>query len=136
MSAQATTLEDLDLDNFDINELVQQVEANQKLRGLRKENPWVRDIIRILWASKSSVTMDRLTRELWSLRSTGGLPMPKKFRETIQSALNHHTSQSKVFKGPPGDDLFFSPNGKGSGTWSTHRPRALAWLQARKLPEA
>ncbi|HEX4077789.1 MAG TPA: hypothetical protein VHX61_02800 [Rhizomicrobium sp.] len=63
--------------------------------------------------------------------------MPKKFRETVQSALNQYTSQSNVFhtKGAkPEDDLFYSPKGKRSGTWALRsREAAVAWLEKRKL---
>lgn len=64
--------------------------------------------------------------------------MPKEFERTVQSCLNQHTSQSGVWKsagGDPKQDLFYSPDGKGSGTWAVHRARALAWLEVHGLPE-
>jgi hypothetical protein len=99
------TLEDLD--NIDYDELSRIVDASRKLKELRTERPWVRDIIRVLWGFRSGTTVDRLTKELWSLRNPSGLPEPKAFKKTVQSALNHHTSQSKLFKGRTEDDLFF-----------------------------
>lgn len=102
-------------------------------RRLQKSRPWAYDISRVLWASRS-VSMHQLTRRLWELRNPAGLPMPKRFQRTVQSALNQHTSQSLVFSGKPEDDLFYSPEGKGSGTWAVHKDRAAAWAAARSLP--
>lgn len=101
------TLEDLD--NIDYDELCRIGDASRKLKELREERPWVRDIIRVLWGFRSGTTIDRLTKELWSLRNPSGLPEPKAFKKTVQSALNHHTCQSKLFKGSTEDDLFSHP---------------------------
>jgi hypothetical protein len=102
-------------------------------RRLQKSRPWAYDISRVLWASRS-VSMHQLTQRLWDLRNPSGLPMPKRFQRTVQSALNHHTSQSIGFNRKPEDDLFYSPEGKGSGTWAVHRERAAAWAEAHALP--
>lgn len=106
-----------------------------KRKKLRENRPWVRDIIRVLWNS-SSTSMQRLTDELWAMRKPTGLPMPRKFTNTVQSFLNQHTSQSTQWNGKPEDDLFYSPKGKGSGTWAVRHDRAEAWLKKRQLPPA
>lgn len=106
-----------------------------KVKKLRENRPWVRDIIRVLWNS-SSTSMQRLTDELWATRKPVGLPMPRKFTNTVQSFLNQHTSQSSQWNGKSEDDLFYSPEGKGSGTWAVHHERAAAWLRKRQLPTA
>jgi hypothetical protein len=129
------TLEDLDID---IEELLRLVEAADTKHKLRKDNPWVRDIIRILWGTETWMFMHTLTRRLWDLRNSSGLPMPDEFEKTVQSAINQHTSQSKVWVKngrKEADDLFHSPKGKFSGTWAVHRARAIAWLKARSLPD-
>ena len=80
---------------------------------------WTADVIRVLTGTSTYMTMNQLTRRLWELRNHSGLNMPKAFTETVQSTLNHHTSQSKVWKkngSRPEDDLFYSPRGKGSGS--------------------
>ena len=95
---------------------------------------WTADVIRVLTGTSTYMTMNQLTRRLWELRNHSGLNMPKAFTETVQSTLNHHTSQSKVWKkngSRPEDDLFYSPRGKGSGEWAVHRDRAAAWLEAK-----
>jgi hypothetical protein len=130
------TLDDFEeLEKIDIDELMRAVDAADAQRKLRKGRPWGRDIIQVLWGARPWMSMDQLTRELWTLRGSSGLPMPKKFKETVQSALNQHTSQSQVFArlGKPEDDLFYSPQGKGSGTWAVRRERAVAWLRSRSL---
>src|SRR5437764_1068522 len=77
-----------DFENVDINELLRFIETRNAAKKLRKERPWTYDIIRVLWGTRSWISIDQLTRELWQLRNPSGLPMPKKFRETVQSALN------------------------------------------------
>jgi hypothetical protein len=129
-----------ELDNIDIDELLRFIEVQDTKRKLRKARPWVFDLIRVLWGHRSSQGMrtEVLVRELWHLREPSGLNMPKRFPETIQSCLNQHTSQSNVWAkngAKPDDDLFWSPQGKGSGTWAIHRERAVAWLKSRGLPE-
>jgi hypothetical protein len=106
-----------------------------KSKKLRSERPWVRDIIRVLWNYRSGVSMQRLTEELWEMRQPAGLPMPRRFTKTVQSFLNQHTHQSSRWNGKSEDDLFYSPKGKGSGTWAVHHETAAAWLKARELPE-
>jgi hypothetical protein len=58
---------------------------------------------------------------LWTIRGPSGLPMPRRFPETTQSCLNQHTPKSLPFFGKPGDDLFYSPEGKSSGTWAVRK---------------
>jgi hypothetical protein len=103
-------------------------------RDLRRSRPWAYDICRCLWATRSHLSMAQLVQRLWELRGPAGLPMPKEFARTVQSELNRHTSQSSRWSRKSADDLFYSPEGKGSGTWAAHRDRAMAWVAARGLP--
>jgi hypothetical protein len=124
----------INLEDFDIEELLRQVAADEAARKLRRARPWTYDIIRALWGP--SLTMDTLTITLWEMRNPSGLPMPKQFTKTVQSFLNRHTSQSSLWDGKTENDLFFSPKKKGSGTWAVHKDRAIAWLRAKRLPAA
>jgi hypothetical protein len=132
MSENATiTLEELEkaLADFDVG-------AYFAAKQARRERPWVRDIIAVLYPRPNGIRIERLVDELWAMREKS-LPMPEKFRDTVQSRLNHYTSQSLIFSGRnagPEDDLFYSPQGKGSGTWAVHRERAIAWLKRKGLP--
>lgn len=103
-------------------------------KKFREQHRWVCDIIRVLWGRRGGIHIDELVDNLAAIRT--GVPWPKRARETVQSALNHHTRQSSVFAsrhGKPENDLFFSPHGKGSGTWAVHRDTAAAWLMKRGL---
>jgi hypothetical protein len=95
---------------------------------------WTADIVRVLSGHTTAMPMKELCRRLWALRNHSGLKMPKAFTETVQSTLNHHTSQSEVWRkngARPEDDLFYSPRGKGTGEWALRsRDRAAAWLEA------
>jgi hypothetical protein len=65
-------------------------EEHQRIARLRKERPWTFDIIRVLWGTTSFKSMAMLTHQLWTIRNPSGLPMPKRFTETVQSCLNRH----------------------------------------------
>ena len=71
---------------------------------------WTADIIHVLWDARPYMTMDSLVRRLWALRNRAGLKPPKAFVETVQSTLNHHTSQSMVWvkNGSRGRPLLFA----------------------------
>jgi hypothetical protein len=129
MANQKIDLTEEMFENFDL-------EAFYAAKKLRQDRPWTYDIIRVLWGSRSFISMDHLCRELWGMRNPSGLPMPKRFTQTVQSTLNQHTSQSSQWNGKPESDLFYSPKGKGSGTWAVHRGRAMAWLKDHELPDA
>jgi hypothetical protein len=138
MPNQVTKLTIEEFENFDVDAYLRQVEAAEKLKTLRRERPWVYDIIRVLWSRRAALHMNVLEQELWTIRNPT-LPMPKEFRKTIQSALNRYSSQSDIFlkqTRTPEDDLFYSPEGKGSGAWAVRHDRAISWLQRKKLPPA
>jgi hypothetical protein len=127
-------------DDFDewLIEALDEIERQQTAKKLRQERPWLSDIIRVLWGHRSAQGMriEVLSRELWHMRQPSGLNMPREFQKTVQSFLNQHTSQSSVWArngAKPADDLFFSPQGKRSGTWAVHRDRAINWIKAKNL---
>ena len=122
------------MDSWD--EIEAAAEPIMRARAARKANPWVRDIIRILMGSDSGLHIENIEKELLVCRDVN-LNIPKKFRQTLQSCLNQHTSQSFVFlrKGSSDtEDLFFSPSGKGTGVWAIRSlARCTAWLEDRGL---
>ena len=123
-----TTLDEL-FANFDI-------EAYYAAKKVRHDRPWTYDIIRVLWAS-SGITARQLYIELWNLRQPSGLPMPKKFPETIRSCLNSHTSQSSVWSRNGAKvqrKRVVFPGTSDSGlrrSWA-NRPHGLAWIMQEK----
>jgi hypothetical protein len=70
------------------------IEISQATCKLRKDYPWTRDIIRVLWEVDTNVLFGTLACRLGELREASGLPMPIKFEATVQSILYNHTSQS------------------------------------------
>ncbi len=72
-------------------------------KKLRRERPWVLDIIRVLWPRRWGLRIADVEDERPALRNpqlaegTPKVPEPKKFRQTIQSALNYHTSPVQGF---------------------------------------
>jgi hypothetical protein len=97
-------------------------------------NVWLRDIVRILSSRLLGMRIEQLEHALWQSRYPA-TPMPKNFRNVVENILSQHSSQSVVFhqkNRKPVDDLFFSPEGKGSGTWAVRHSRAEAWLKKRQ----
>src|SRR5271156_6526579 len=58
-----------DLEHIDIEELFRAIDAADARRKLRKDRPWGRDIIQVLWKVRPWMSMDQLTRKLWTLRN-------------------------------------------------------------------
>jgi hypothetical protein len=114
----------------ELADLVRQWDEEYDRKKLRRERPWTGDIIRVLWDVQPWIFMSQLMRRLWELRNPSGLLMPERFEKTIQSSVWRSNGAK------PEDDLFYSPKGKRSGTWAVHREKAVAWLKARKLPDA
>ncbi|MFI5021412.1 MAG: hypothetical protein ACHQRJ_07145 [Alphaproteobacteria bacterium] len=114
-------------ENFDID-------AYYAAKRVRRERPWVRDIIRALWGRRLGMQLQQLYRDVWGLRYPSGLKMPKEFEAALRSSLNHHTSQSTRWNGKPEDDLFYSPDGRG--TWAIRHDIAAEWLKRHSLPPA
>jgi hypothetical protein len=129
------TLDDLDLD---IDELLKLVERHEAKKKWDREHTYVIDIIKLLHGRKWGVRKVDLDDQLLEKRTADSEPIPKEFAKTIQSVLNNYTSQSSVFRNAgkePQEDLFYSPKGKGSGTWALHDERARAWLKRKIAAE-
>ena len=127
---------DTDIERWLI-EALQEIEERAAVQKLKNENPWVLHLIKVLWKYPNGLA--RLTAVEWiqKSRAAKGLPEPKKFEETVQSAFQHHSSLYAEFAqrgGKPEDDLFYPVGDKGSGKWALHRDVAIAWLRARGLP--
>jgi hypothetical protein len=70
-------------------------------------------------------------------RTKAGLPVPKAFDESVQNAYNRHADGYSAFVknqklGEP--PLFFSPEGKGRGTWAVNIDAAKVWLETNIPP--
>jgi hypothetical protein len=94
----------------------------------------VEELVRLLLAKPTGLHIEQLEEILWKMRQPN-VPAPKGFRAVIYRTLSRYSSQSALFRQnrrAPGQDLFFSPDGKGSGTWAVHRSKAEAWLSMRR----
>jgi hypothetical protein len=103
-------------------------------RQLKKDNPYLLDLIKILKPFPQGLRRRFVMDRMISNRKARGLDIPEEFEATVQSAYNHHSVDSLVFKkrgAPAADGLFFSPTGKGSGKWALNQERARSWLIAR-----
>jgi 7,8-dihydro-6-hydroxymethylpterin-pyrophosphokinase len=127
-------------DEMTLDDLLQYLDDYEKSLEKRKhdkEHTYVLDIIRILHGRKWGIRKADLDSMVYEKRFADGEPMPREFGKTIQSVLNSYTSQSSVFQKAgrsQDDDLFYSPKGKGSGTWAVHSERAKAWVK-RKIKQ-
>jgi hypothetical protein len=103
-------------------------------RQLKKDNPYVLDLIGILKPFPRGLRRPFVMDRMIAIRKAKGLDIPDEFESTVQSAYNQHSVDSLVFKkrgAPASEGLFFSPTGKGSGKWAVNQDRARAWLIAK-----
>jgi hypothetical protein len=127
--AEKITLEDLGLGDETVEELLAWYENRIAQKKLRRDNPYLADLIRALLPGPShrSWVIDAMEKR----RKSVGLPIPAKFDAAVQSVYNRFCGDSDI--GPSREAaLFYSPQGKGSGYWAVHSDRAQAWLSARK----
>jgi hypothetical protein len=95
----------------------------------------VEELIQLLFDCPTGLHIEQLEQTLWKARQPNE-PVPKNFRSYIYGTLSLHSSQTLVFRQKrkaESQDLFFSPDGKGSGTWAVHRGRAEAWLRRKAM---
>ena len=117
-----------------LEKLFREIDAAIAAKKLRLENPYVKDLIEILWPPQDGLSRQLVLHMLERKRKLAGLQIPKKFEQTVQSAYNQHCVDSMVFakqKAPESEGLFYSPGGKGSGVWAVNRELAAAWLKAK-----
>jgi hypothetical protein len=107
--------------------------AQQKLRI---ENPWVLDLIKVLYPHPKGLSRSVVLHAVLRNRRQRGHPLPRQPEETIQSALQQHCMDSRVFqkrRAPSEDGLFHWPKGAGAGVWAVYPERAQVWLAARGI---
>jgi hypothetical protein len=115
-----TTVEELFGSDFDIDKLLRKWE-------LKKENPYVLDLIRVLWQRDLQRSM--VIHEMERLRKSRNMDIPRKFAETVQSAFQQFCKDSDVFNGPPEKAIFLWPHGKRKGLWGMDRELAAAYVR-------
>lgn len=120
----------------EVDKLLKELDEYVAARRLRLANPYVLDLIAILYPHKNGLPRRQVINTMWRRRGQKGVNMPKAFDETIQAAFQTYAGDYAAFQARRAkleDDLFFAPRGKGSGRWAVRQARADAWLSARKL---
>jgi hypothetical protein len=92
---------------------------------LRKDRPWVYDVVRVLADRPAGLTLQRVYDHVRDMRHPIDLPKPKEFEATVRRTIYNHASQSKDWCGGEENDLFRSPK---RGTWQVNLDRARAWI--------
>lgn len=101
----------------------------------RREHTYVADLIRLLLPHKHGLSRGLVLHRLERQRHDTRLPIPPRFEEAVQSAYNQNCVDSSVFRRrglPESEAPFYSPGGKGSGTWAVNPERARNWLEKRR----
>lgn len=117
-----------------LDDLLERALAASRERQWRRENPYVVDLVEVLWPhGPGGLSRRKVIESMKVKRHVKGLPVPDSFEETVQSAFNQHCIDSAVFRkrGVPTDGLFSSRRSGNSTSWLVHRDRAAAWLIAR-----
>jgi hypothetical protein len=96
-------------------------------RQLRKDRPWVYDIVRVILPRQSKgLRMQRIYQEVRDMRDPSGLPKPRAFEAIVRHMIYIHSKASPQWNGNAEDDLFISLQ---RGLWSTNVDRADAWIK-------
>lgn len=66
------------------------------LRILSEKNPYVLDLIVVLWRHKNGLRRIDAIDQVYQRRFPKGLSMPKEFEKTLQSVFNAHNPESLV----------------------------------------
>jgi len=116
-----------------IKELDEEFGKDARDIKMRRENPWVLDIIGVLYPHRGGLHRRLVIAELWRKRGEKGLNMPKAFEQAVQSAFQGYAGEYATFRGKSdADDLFHAPQGKGAGVWAVRQERVEAWLRAKR----
>jgi hypothetical protein len=126
----------IDIDTQWLLDTLEELQQKAESKKIRRENPYVLDLIKVLWRYKAGFGRTYVIDRIWELRQSKDLPMPKTFESTVQSAFNSHCEDSTVFRKRdvgPEQALFYSVGGKGSGRWAVHHQRAKEWVSKKKI---
>jgi len=126
----------LDISLDDLLGSPEELQRHVAERRLRLENPWVLDLIKVLYPHPNGLSRPIVIHMVLKNRRQRGHPIPENPEETIQSDLQRHCVDSKVFKrrkAPVEDGLFHWPKGPGAGVWAVYPDKAQAWLKRRGI---
>jgi hypothetical protein len=113
------------------------IEAVRAYGDTKFNHPYVGDLIAVLNGYPNGRKRLRVMEVMEQERSDLGLPVPKRFEQTVQAVYQRHSADSDVFiaqRLPDEKPLFFSVGRKGSGTWAVDEQAAIAWLRVHIPP--
>lgn len=114
--------------------LLREALAASQERQWRRDNPYVADLIELLLPyGQRGMPRAKAIDQLETTRRKKGLPVPKTFEQTVQSAFNQHCINSEVFlkRKVFSDGVFSSRRDGNEALWIAHPRMAHAWLVAR-----
>ena len=91
-------LADLNLTSADWDRILREVEAERQAKKLRRNNPYVLDLIRVLHPIRSGMSRGLALHSVRKNRQRLGLPMPRTFDDTVQQSCERFCIDSDVFK--------------------------------------
>lgn len=106
-----------------LEELLKEALAEAQERQRWRDNPYVADLIEVLLPhGASGWWRTKVIDEMETIRRRKRLPVPQTFEQTVQSAFNHHCTNSAVFKrrNVPEDGLFYSKRHGKYTIWVVH----------------
>jgi hypothetical protein len=110
----------------------EQREKYAAARSLRLENPWVLDLIKVLYPHPAGLRRSIVIHSVLRNRKARGQSLPGTSDETIQSALQQYCVHAAAFKNrkaPVEDGIFHWPKGPRTGVWAIYPDKAQAWLK-------
>lgn len=106
-------------------------------RRLRLQNPWVLDLIKVLYPHPRGISRSIVLHTVQKNRANRGHEPIETPEEAIQSAYNRFCVDSAVFRKRktkwPDEGMFHSPRGPGAGVWAIYQDKAQAWLKRHGL---
>lgn len=80
---------------------------------------WATDLAEVLLALGGKAHLSRIYRDVEAMRQEAGRSVPSSLEATVRRTLENHSSDSRNYTG--GADLFYMPEGKGSGIWALRK---------------
>ena len=116
------------------DKILKKIEEALALKHLRRQHPYVVDLVSVLLPHEDGVSRQKVLEELENQRKRDGLPIPPKFEQAVQSSYNQHCVDSAVFQRrnkPPSEALFHTPR---RGTWALtpHTRAAVRFEELRR----
>ena len=119
----------MDERDFSWEDFLADIERSRELRKLREKHPYILDIIRVFHPDYWTLSRPRVIDLLERQRAKDGLPIPKAFEQSVDSAFQRACIDSKKCEFTESEALFRWPDGPRAGKWAARRDQCEAWLK-------